>query len=179
MNIKDTWEVKMKRAIENLQMEFTTVKTGRVSISILDTVKVEYYGSLLPINQVASISVPEPRTIEIKPWDKNVLSEIEKAILKSNLGLVPNNDGKIIRITIPLLTEERRKELIKVVGRIAEDSKISIRNIRREANDEIDKNKVSEDETKRLKNETQKSTDNFISEIDKILSNKEKEILEV
>lgn len=179
MNIKDTWEVKMKKAIENLQIEFTTVKTGRVSISILDTVKVEYYGSLLPINQVASISVPEPRTIEVKPWDKNVLSEIEKAILKSNLGLVPNNDGKIIRVTIPLLTEERRKELIKVVGRIAEDSKISIRNIRREANDEIDKNKVSEDETKRLKNETQKSTDNFISEIDKILSNKEKEILEV
>ena len=182
MNIKES-EVKMKKAIENLQREFTTVRTGRASISILDSVKVEYYGSLLPVNQVANISIPEPRLIEIKPWDKNALSEIEKAILKADLGLTPNNDGKIIRVNIPSLTEERRKELVKVVSKMAEDGKIAIRNIRREINENIDKKKeekeISEDEAKRLKNEVQKSTDNFILQIDKILANKEKEILEV
>jgi len=176
-------ETRMHKVIENLQKEFTTIRTGRASVSILDSVRVDYYGSLLPINQVASINVPEAKLIEIRAWDQNALPAIEKAIIKADIGLTPNNDGKVIRINIPSLTEERRKELIKVTKKIVEDNKIAIRNIRREVNEDIENKKklkeISEDDEKRLKNEIQKSTDNFISQIDKLLANKEKEILEI
>lgn len=176
-------EGQMNKVLENLKSEFATIRAGRASTSLLDKVFVEYYGTLTPINQVASVSVPEPKMILIQPWEAKMLSPIEKAILKSDLGITPNNDGKVIRLILPELTAERRQELAKITKKKTEEAKISIRNIRREYNDSMKKMEksgdISEDESKRFQEEIQKITDNNIDEADKILSKKEKEIMEV
>jgi len=172
---------KMTAAIESVSREFGSVRTGRASAALLDTVRVDYYGTLTPVNQVASIAVPDARTLLIQPWEATQLSAIEKAIIKSDLGLNPANDGKIIRLTLPTLTEERRKQLAKTVHKIAEEGRVVIRNIRREANDKLkgmakDK-KVSEDEERRGHDQIQKTTDRFVSKVDELLKKKEQEIL--
>lgn len=176
-------ESRMKKTITALNDEFAALRTGRASTAIFDKLNVEYYGAATPLSQVATVSVPEARLIVIQPWDKNVLAEIEKAIQKSELGLNPNNDGKVIRINIPPLTEERRKELVKVAKSTAEQSRVSVRNIRRDANDELKKmqkaSDITEDDEKRGNEDVQKTTDKFIQEINKILEAKEKEIMEV
>lgn len=176
-------ERKMAKASEALKAEFAGIRTGRANPALLEGIKVQSYGALVPLNQVAGISVPEARLLVIQPWDKNALSEIEKAILKSELGLTPVNDGRVIRLPIPTLTEERRRELSKVVKKMAEDQKVAVRNIRREANDEIKKlekdKKISEDESKKALEKTQELTDKAIKGIDEVLAKKEKEIMEV
>ncbi|MGE5557452.1 MAG: ribosome recycling factor [Bacillota bacterium] len=174
---------KMKGVIEATKKEFAGVRTGRANPGILDRVMVEYYGTLTPLNQLASINTPDSRMLLVQPWDKNAVAAVEKAILKADLGLNPANDGNVIRIPIPQLTEERRKELVKVVRKEAEEKRIAIRNLRREANESIKQQekgkKISEDESQRLIDEVQKETDKFIEQIDKLLEHKEKEIMEV
>lgn len=174
---------KMDHSIEALKKEFASVRTGRASLTLLDGIKVDYYGTPTPLQQVASLSVPESSQIAIQPWDQKIISDIEKAIMKSDLGLTPSNDGKVIRINIPLLTEERRKQLVKVVRKNSEDAKVAVRNIRRDVNDEIKKlekeKHLSEDDTKKSLDEIQKSTDSYVKKIDEILMHKEKEIMEV
>ncbi len=181
--IHQSMEHKMQKAIEVLKAEFTGIRTGRANAALLDSIRVMSYGNPTPVNQVASIAVPEARLIVISPWDKGLISEIEKAILKSDLGLTPANDGKVIRLPIPTLTEERRRELAKVVKKMAEDSKVAVRNIRREANDEIKKlekdHKISEDESKKAHDDTQKVTDRYVALADEVLKKKDKEIMEV
>jgi len=176
-------EEKMKRTIEILRKEFSTLRAGKANPSILDKVMVDYYGTPTPINQLANISVPEPRLLTIQPWDKSSIPAVEKAILKSDLGLNPSSDGSIIRIIIPQLTQERRLELVKTIKKKAEESRVSIRNIRRDSNERIkglEKAKtVSEDEAKKSQDEMQKLTDKFIKEVDHVLDIKEKEIMEV
>jgi ribosome recycling factor len=173
---------KMNNSIEALKKEFVRLRTGRATPALLDGIKVNCYESQMPIDQVASISVPESRLITIKPWDQSVIKEIEKSILKSELGLTPMNDGKIIRISIPPLTEERRKELAKMAKKMAEEGKIAVRNHRREANDIFKEMKnekeMSEDEMFKAQDEVQKVTDDFIARIDSVTAEKEKEILE-
>ncbi|MGD2269806.1 MAG: ribosome recycling factor [Desulfobacterales bacterium] len=172
----------MKKSITSLENEFKRIRTGRASLSILDGIRVDYYGTPTPLNQMASLSVPESRLISIQPWDVSVIKEIEKAILKSDLGLTPSSDGKIIRIAIPPLTEERRRELVKVVNKISEDHKVAVRNLRRDANDMIKdlkkEGEVSEDEAFKAQEQIQTITDEHINLIDDINKNKEKEILE-
>ncbi len=172
----------MTKSIEALKREFGRIRTGRASANLLDGIKVNCYETLMPLDQVASISVPESRLIMIQPWDQSILGEIEKSILKSDLGLTPMNDGKIIRLSVPPLTEERRKDLLKVAKKIAEEAKISIRNHRRDANDmfkELKNNKeISEDDFHKSHDEVQKITDDFIKKINDITAEKEKEILE-
>lgn len=176
-------ERKMVKAVEVLKGEFSGIRTGRANPALLDGIKVMSYGSLTALNQVAGISVPESRMLLIQPWDKTLIPEIEKAIMKSELGLNPINDGKVIRLPIPTLTEERRHELVKLVKKMSEDSKVAIRNIRRDANDEIKKlekdKKVSEDESKKAHDKTQEYTNKYILQIDEALAKKEKEIMEV
>ena len=173
---------KMNNSIEALKKEFVRLRTGRATPALLDGIKVNCYESQMPIDQVASISVPESRLITIKPWDQSVIKEIEKSILKSELGLTPMNDGKIIRISIPPLTEERRKELAKMAKKMAEEGKIAVRNHRRDANDLFKEMKnekeMSEDEMFKAQDEVQKITDDFIARIDSVTADKEKEILE-
>jgi len=174
---------KMKKTIHVLGEEFSTVRTGRASVSVLDKVYVDYYGTETPINQVASISAPEPRMLTVQPWDKSIITDIERAILKSNLNLNPSNDGALIRIPIPPLTEEGRKKLVKVVKNMAEKSRVSIRNIRREVNEQLKfsekEGKISEDDLRRMQAEIQKLTDKYIIEIDEMLKHKEEEIMEI
>jgi len=176
-------EKKMEKSLDSLGRELSSIRTGRASLSILDSVTVEYYDSQTPLNQVATLSVPESRLIVIQPWDPSVIKDIEKAILRSDLGLTPSNDGKVIRIPIPSLTEERRIQLVKVVKRNGEDCKVAIRNIRRDAISEakeFEKEKViSEDDLRRAQDEIQKITDKLIEKVDDVVQNKEKEILEV
>ncbi len=173
---------RMSKSINALKDDFNSIRTGRASASLFDKVRVEYYGDLTPLNQVATISIPEARSILIQPFDKNLIGEIEKAIQKSELGLNPSNDGKVLRITIPPLTADRRKELVKQAKNMAESSRVAIRNIRRDGNDELKKaqkdSKITEDELKTSEDALQKSTDKFIAEINKILEEKEKEIME-
>lgn len=173
----------MEKVISQLRKEYDRVRTGRASAALLEGIRVDYYGSSMPINQVANISIPEPRLITIQPWDKAVMGEIEKAIQRSELGLTPMNDGKVIRIAIPPLTEERRKELVKVVRKMAEECKVDLRNHRREANEtlkELKKDKViTEDELFRYQEEVQKITDSYVERVDSLLQSKEKEILEI
>ena len=180
---KKNAEERMKKAVKALEDEFKTIRTGRASAALFDNIRVDYYEQKVPLNQVATISVPEARLVIIQPWDRSVLSEIEKAIQKSELSVNPNNDGKVIRISIPPLTEERRKELVKLAKNIAEKSRITIRNIRRDVNDELKKmqkdSEISEDQSKRGMDETQKLTDAFIEQINSILEAKEKEIMEI
>lgn len=173
---------KMEKSIAALKDEFNAIRTGRASASLFDKVRVDYYGTPTPLNQVATISVPEARSVVIQPFDKSLIGEIEKAIQKSELGLNPSNDGKLIRIAIPPLTAERRKELVKQAKATAENSKVAIRNIRRDGNDELKKmqkdSKLTEDELKAAEEALQKSTDKFIADINKLLETKEKEITE-
>ncbi len=172
----------MGKSITSLENEFKRIRTGRASLSILDGIRVDYYGTPTPLNQMASLSVPESRLISIQPWDVSVIKEIEKAILKSDLGLTPSSDGKIIRIAIPPLTEERRKELVKVINKMSEDHKVAVRNLRRDANDMIKELKkegdISEDVAFKAQDQVQKITDEHITLIDEINNKKEKEILE-
>ena len=172
----------MAKSMTSLENEFKRIRTGRASLSILDGIRVDYYGTLTPLNQTASLSVPESRLISIQPWDVSVIKEIEKAILKSDLGLTPSSDGKIIRIAIPPLTEERRKELVKVINKMSEDHKVAVRNLRRDANDMIKELKkegeISEDEAFKAQDQVQNITDEHIKLIDEINNKKEKEILE-
>lgn len=172
----------MSKSIEALERELNRVRTGRASLSILDGIKVDYYGTLTPLNQMATLAVPESRLITIQPWDVSVIKDIEKAILKSDLGLTPANDGKIVRIAIPPLTEERRKELVKLVHKMCEEHKVSVRNVRRDSNELLKSLKkdgdISEDEAFKAQDEVQKITDEHVKLIDECYTNKEKEILE-
>ncbi len=174
---------RMEKSIEALGHELAGLRTGRASVAILDGIKVDYYGNLTPLKQIASLSVPEPRTITIQPWDTSQIHAIEKAIMASDLGLTPSSDGKVIRIGIPQLTEERRKELVKVARRFAEECKVSIRNVRRDANEAFKKlekeKKVSQDELKKSQHEVQDYTDKEIQKVDGMLAQKEAEIMEV
>jgi len=174
---------KMTKTSAAFQNDLNKIRTGRASLAVFDGIRIDYYGTPTPLNQLATMAIPESRLITIKPWDQNIIGEIEKAILKSELGVTPANDGKIIRITIPKLTEERRKELVKVVRKKGEEGKIAIRNIRREANDwyrSLEKEKaISEDELHKGLEEVQRLTGEFIKKIDEILELKEKEILEI
>jgi ribosome recycling factor len=176
-------ETRMQAALDLLVREFTGVRTGRANVALLDPIRVEAYGTVQPINQLATASAPDPKTIVIQVWDAKLMPAVEKAILKSDLGLTPANDGKVIRLTIPALTEERRKQLAKTVGKLAEDARVSVRNVRREANDKLkgmakDK-KVSQDEERRGHDQIQKTTDRFIGKVDELAKKKETEILSI
>jgi ribosome recycling factor len=173
---------KMVKAIHVLKTELLKLRTGRATPAILDDIRVEYYGTMVPINQVANMGVPDARLITITPWESNMVPVIEKAILKSGLGLNPNHDGKIIKLPIPPLTEERRKELVKYVKKLAEDTKVAIRNIRRDENErckKLEKEHVSEDQLKKAEKDIQKLTDDNIKLIDEVVVQKEKEIMTV
>ena len=174
---------KMDKALEALKKELAAVRTGRANPGLVEHVQVEYYGTITPLNQISGISVPEARLIVINPWDKHALSAIEKALLKANLGLTPSNDGKVIRLAIPQLTEERRKELVKLVGKRVEEGRVEIRNARRDAIEEmrsLEKSKqISEDVLKRGQDQIQKLTDGYIAQIADITKNKEAELMQV
>jgi ribosome recycling factor len=176
-------EDKMHKTISVLKKDLASMKAGRANPTILDRVEVEYYGSMVPISQVGNISAPEPRIILIQPWEKSSLKTIEKAILKSDLGLTPSNDGAVIRLIIPELTEETRRTLVKNVKKAGEEAKVAVRSIRRDSNDKIKalkkNSEISEDDMKKAEDDIQKKTDNFIKEVDKIIENKEKEIMAV
>ena len=176
-------EDRMEKAMSALEREFSKLRTGRASTSLVDGIKADYYGTPTPISQMASVAVPDSRTITIQPWDKGGIAVVEKAILKSDLGLTPVNDGKIIRISIPPLTEERRKELVKDSRKYGEEAKVAVRNVRRDANDslkKLEKDKtITEDEQKKAEADVQKLTDKFVGEVDKKCAAKEKEIMDI
>ena len=176
-------EDRMEKALASLDRDFSKLRTGRASTALVDGIKADYYGTPTPISQMASVSVPDSRTLTIQPWDKGGFAAVEKAILKSDLGLTPVNDGKIIRIVMPPLTEERRKELVKVARKYTEDCKVAVRNVRRDANDslkKLEKDKaITEDEQKKGTDDVQKLTDRFVDETDKKCTAKEKEIMEL
>jgi len=183
--IEDVYEEtkeRMGKSISALKNELNRVRTGRASLSLLDGIRVDYYGTLTPLNQMATLATPESRLITIQPWDTTVIKDVEKAILKSDLGLTPSNDGKIIRIAIPPLTEERRKELVKIVNKIGEEHKVAVRNIRRDSNELLKGFKkdgdISEDDAFKAQDQVQKITDEYIQKIDDLGKEKEKEILE-
>lgn len=173
----------MEKSIDALKKDFTKVRTGRASVSLLDDVRIDYYGTPTPLSQVGTLAVPEPRLITITPWEKKLIPDIEKAILKSDLGLNPSSDGVLVRIVIPPLTEERRKEMCKVLKRLGEECKIALRNIRRDGNDglkKLEKDKeISEDELKRGEKEIQELTDQYVKKVDETVAAKEKEVMEV
>jgi ribosome recycling factor len=180
--VKDL-ETRMQAAVDLLSREFAGVRTGRASTALLDNIRVEAYGNLTPINQMASLSVPDSKTLMIQAWDASQLAHIEKAILKSDLGITPSGDGKVLRLTMPTLTEERRKQLAKTIGKYAEDARVAIRNVRREANDKLkamakDK-KVSQDDERRGHDAIQKATDKFIAKVEELAKKKEQEILAI
>lgn len=180
--LNDT-EARMKKAVEYLAKDLAALRAGRANPAMVEKIMVDYYGSATPISQLANITVPEARLLVIQPWDKSIIPDIEKSILKSDLGINPSNDGNVIRLVIPQLTEERRRDLVKVVKKRAEEAKVAVRNIRREANDMIkaaEKEKlIAEDESKKGIDDIQRTTDKFIKEMDTILQTKEKEIMEV
>jgi ribosome recycling factor len=182
-NISKDIEAKMEKTLSSLKTDLNKVRTGRASLSLFDDIRVDYYGTQTPLSQVATLSVPEPRLITIQPWDTSITAEIEKAILKSELGLTPSSDGKIIRLPIPRLTEERRKELVKVIKKMAEATKVALRNIRREANEQLkglEKNKkIPQDQLHQMMEKVQTSTDKYIEKVDAALAVKEKEMLEI
>ncbi|MGN0160347.1 MAG: ribosome recycling factor [Lachnospiraceae bacterium] len=177
------YEEKMEKALDSMREDFSTIRAGRANPHILDKIKVDYYGSPTSLQQVANISVPEARMIQIQPWEASLIKEIEKAIMVSDLGITPNNDGKVVRLIFPELTEERRKELVKDIKKKGEAAKVVIRNVRRDANDAFKKqnknSEISEDEQKNLENDIQKMTDKYIDLIDKTVDEKSKEILTV
>src|SRR6185503_10627118 len=174
-------DTRMGAALDALSRDFAAVRTGRASASLLDGIRVDYYGTMTPIAQMASVSVPDARTITIQPWEAGQLKEIEKAIIKSDLGITPNNDGKLLRLTMPTLTEERRKQLAKSVGKLAEEGRVAIRNVRREANDKLKamvkdkKAPITEDEERRGHDQIQKSTDRFVAKVEELVKKKEQE----
>ncbi|UCF77688.1 MAG: ribosome recycling factor [Candidatus Eiseniibacteriota bacterium] len=176
-------EQKMKKGVEHLRQELASVRTGKATTALLDPVRVEYYGSQVPLNQIAGVSAPEARLLVVHPWERAMVPEVEKAILKADLGLNPTSDGTIIRIPIPSLTEERRKDLVKVVRKMVEEGRVTIRNLRREGNDEIKsaekKGSISEDVSRKTQNEIQNLTDKHIEMMDELLTKKEAEIMEV
>lgn len=176
-------EEKMKKAVEFTRQELSKLRSGKATVAILDDIKIDYYGQKMPIGQTASINAPDAHLVTVQPWDKSVIGEIEKAILAANIGLTPSNDGTVIRLPVPPLNEERRKELVKVAKKFAEDGRITIRNIRRDANEHLKKAekdaRVSEDDRKHGEGEIQKLTDKYIKQLDDILAGKEKEIMEV
>ena len=178
--LKDV-DTRMATALEVLAREFASVRTGRASTALLDGVRVDYYGTPTPVSQMATVSVPDARTLTVQPWEGGQLAAIEKAILKSELGLTPVNDGKLIRLAIPPLTEERRKQLLKTVAKMAEEARVAVRNVRREANDKLKAlardRKVSEDEERRGHEQIQKTTDRYVARVDELLKKKEQEIL--
>lgn len=175
-------EDRMKKSVEHLHHELTRIRTGRATPALLDVVKVQYYGSVVPINQVSTVSAPEPRLLVIQPWEKGMIGEIEKAVLQSDLGLNPTNDGNVVRIPIPELSEERRQDLLKLVKKFCEDSRIAIRNIRRDANEHIKNleksHEISEDQSHDNLDRIQKLTDEYVKKVDEYYETKEKEILE-
>ena len=176
------FDSKMKKTCEHLEAEFATIRAGCANPLVLDKIKVNYYGSPTPIQQVGNITVPEPRMIQIAPWEKSLIKEIEKAIMASDVGITPSNDGNVIRLVFPEVTEERRKTLVKDVKKKGEEGKVAVRNIRRDGNDafkKLAKEDVSEDEIKELENELQKLTDKYIKEVDKLVEEKSKEIMTV
>jgi len=176
-------EAKMKSSIDSTQRELATIRTGKATTSLLDTVRVNYYGNMVPLNQTANVSAPEPRMLLIQPWEKAMVEEIKKAILKSDLGLNPTDDGMIIRIPIPQLTEERRKDLVRTVKLLAEEGRVRVRGLRRDANERLkhlEKEKaISEDESRKAQAEVQKLTDKYVESIDTILEHKQRDIMEV
>ena len=181
--IKMDVEERMTKTIGVLRSDMATIRTGIASPALLDRIAVDYYGAQTPINQLANISVPEPRMLAIQPWDKSAIAAIEKAIMKSDLGITPTSDGTVIRLVMPQLTQDNRKELVKRVKKKGEDAKVSVRNIRRDGNDDLkglEKSKeITEDESKGAQDDIQKVTDKFIAEVDKVIDNKEKEIMTV
>lgn len=178
-----TAEDKMVKSVASLDRDFAKLRTGRATTALVDGIKADYYGTLTPISQMASVAVPDSRTITIQPWDKGGMAAVEKAILKSDLGLTPINDGKIIRINIPPLTEERRRDLVKVARKYGEDAKVAVRGVRREANDNLKKaekdKEITEDAMKRASDDVQKLTDKYVGEIDTRCAAKEKEIMDI
>ncbi len=182
-NLLKDLETRMQVGVDLLTREFAGVRTGRASTALLDNIRVEAYGNLTPINQLASLSVPDAKTLVIQPWDASQLGNIEKAIHKSDLGIMPSSDGKVLRLSMPTLTEERRKQLAKTIGKYAEDARVSVRNVRREANDRLKamakEKKVSQDEERRGHDAIQKATDTFIAKVDELAKKKEQEILAI
>lgn len=182
-DLKNKMRQKMDQTLEHLRKDLAGVRTGRASLVLLDGIQVSYYGSPTPLKQVAALAVPDPRLITIQPWEISLIPEIEKAITAANLGLNPTNDGKLIRLNIPPLTEERRKELVKQVKKMGEDTKVVIRNIRRDTNEEVKKlfkdTKISEDDQRKAQDEIQKITDQYITKIDEMIKKKDAEVLEV
>ena len=177
----NVFEEKMIKSLSNLEEEFVGIRAGRANPHVLDKLRVDYYGTPSPIQSVANVSVPEPRMIQIAPWEKSLIKDIEKAILASDIGITPSNDGSVIRLVFPELTEERRKDLVKEVKKKAEECKVAVRNIRRDGNDAFKKiaKEISEDEVKQLEDELQKMTDKYIKDVDKLMEEKSKEILTV
>lgn len=182
-DVMDNMKVHMEKSVDSLRKEFQKIRTGRATTALLDDIRVEYYGNPSPLNQVATLSVPEPRTITIQPWEAKTIPMIEKAIMKADLGLTPANDGKTIRLVLPPLTEERRKDIVKGLKKLAEEAKIAIRNIRRDGIDDLKKlekgKEISEDDLKRAEKEVQDVTNSFIAKIDDVVAHKEKEVMEV
>jgi ribosome recycling factor len=181
--VKKSLNEQMDKTIKSLQNNLSKVRTGRASPTVLDGIQVDFYGTMSPLKQVGQISTPEARLLQIQPFDKSMLPKIEKAIFDANIGVTPNNDGNVIRIPFPALTEDKRKDLVKEVKKIGEDTKVAIRNIRREQNDKVKKGEkdkvVSEDESKKYQTEIQTITDNFTKEVDKLIASKEKELMTV
>lgn len=182
-DLKKNTESRMSKSVDSLTESLQSIRAGRANTSLLDKIYIDYYGQQSPLNQVASLSAPEPRLLAIQPWDATLIPEIEKAIQKSDLGITPSNDGKIIRLVIPQLTEERRKDLTKLVGKYSEETKVSIRNIRRDAMEDVKKaekaKEISEDDKITYEEDIQKLTDKYIKEVDKVAENKEKELMEI
>lgn len=174
---------RMENAIEALRREFSSVRTGKATPALLDTVRVDAYGSLVPLNQVATVSAPEPRLLVVQPWDRGMIGPVEKALQTSDLGLNPSNDGKVIRVPIPALTEERRREYVRLLHKMAEEGRVAVRQARKDANDDIKKRQkagdLSEDEARREQDEVQKLTDRYIAQMEEVLKHKEAEVLEV
>ena len=182
-DVLKTAEERMKKSIDSLKKEFAGIRAGRASVSLLDKVMVDYYGTPTPVNQVAKVTVPEARMIVIQPWEKTILHDIEKAIMKSDLGLSPNSDGTTIRLAVPQMTQERRQEVVKTVNKKAEEAKVSLRNIRRDGNDAIKKQEkakeITEDDSKRGQEKMQKLLDTYVKQVDSARATKEKEVMEV
>jgi ribosome recycling factor len=173
----------MEKSVEALRREYQKVRTGRANLGLLDDIRIDYYGTPSPLSQVATLSVPEPRTITLQPWETKMISVIEKAIMNANLGITPANDGKVIRLNLPALTEERRKDIVKSLKKMAEEAKVAVRNIRRDAIDELKKleknKKISEDDQKRAEKDVQDVTNGYVAKIEEVLAHKEKEVMEV
>jgi ribosome recycling factor len=182
-DVTQNMKAHMEKSIDALRREYQKVRTGRASTGLLDDIRVDYYGTPSSLSQVATLAVPEPRTITLQPWEAKMIPVIEKAIMNANLGLTPANDGKVIRLNLPALTEERRKEIVKQLKKMAEDTKVAVRNIRRDAIDDLKKlekdKKISEDDLKRAEKEVQDVTNGYVSKIDEVLAHKEKEVMEV